>query len=98
MEDTNMFPLNAEGRELVVNYKRAYIALRTSHAALVRNEGTLTELAAMQANLYLMQDRCRELAVDIPADVVASIEYSIDRAYGFAVGEENMELARPLRN
>lgn len=73
--------LTSTERPIVTQYKHAYIALRLSHAAMMRGEGTHASLV----DHYRLEQRRHELAAQLPETVVARIETSIDMVYGFPI-------------
>jgi hypothetical protein len=75
--------LSFKDRRSVVLYKRAYTALRLSHAAMIRGESS--DYAAH----YALELRRSECAEALPAPLVAAVERSIDRAFGFPLESDD---------
>lgn len=69
--------LTFKERRNVVHYKRAYTALRLSHAAMLRGEH---QDYVAHYKLELIRS---ELGDALPAHVVAAIERAIDSAFGY---------------
>lgn len=73
--------LTIKERRNVVVYKRAYTALRLSHAAMLRGESN--DYVAH----YALETARSEASEALPQPLVTAIELSIDKAFGWALDE-----------
>jgi hypothetical protein len=75
--------LSFKERRNVVAYKRAYIALRLSHAAMLRGD------SEDYTSHYRLEQARSEAAERLQAHIVAAIEQSVDKAFGWPLEGNN---------